>query len=103
MNPTLYVAIIRAACGFIMVFFLPGYLLSLLLLHNIYGLERVVLSIGLSIAITVAVSFLLSTLQWILGVGRFSQELLSVFLAMICILQLIYIGVREDAGSVHRP
>ncbi|MCK5617631.1 DUF1616 domain-containing protein [Candidatus Pacearchaeota archaeon] len=103
MSPVLYVAIIRAVCGLILVLFLPGYLLSMLFIHDVDVIERMVFSIGLSIATTVAVSFFLTALQWIFGFGRFSQEQITVSLSMICILQLIYIGVRQDAGSVHRP
>jgi len=103
MSPILYVAIIRAICGLILVFFLPGYLLSLLFIHDVDIIERTVFSIGLSIATTVAVSFLLTALQRISGAGSFSQEQITVSLSMICILQLIYIGVRQDASSVHRP
>jgi uncharacterized membrane protein len=44
-------SIVRAICGFILVFFLPGFAWTLVLFHGINNIERIALSFGLSIAI----------------------------------------------------
>ena len=45
------VPVLRAIIGFVLVFFLPGFAWTLVIFRNITVLERVVLSIGLSIAL----------------------------------------------------
>jgi uncharacterized membrane protein len=90
-------------CGFLLVFFLPGYLFSLLFVHEFDSFERIVFSIGLSIATAVTVSFFLTAVQHLSGAPSFSQDSVSAVLSSICIVQLVCLGVREDATGIHRP
>jgi uncharacterized membrane protein len=56
------VPVIRAVLGFILVFFLPGFAWSFILFHKINNLERVALSIGLSIALVTLAVLVLNVL-----------------------------------------
>ena len=54
--------VIRAILGVILVFFLPGFAWTLVIFKNINIIERIAISIGLSIALTTLVILVLNVL-----------------------------------------
>ena len=57
--------VIRGILGFVLVFFIPGFAWTLVFFHKVTVLERIALSIGLSIAL---VTLVMIFLNYIFGV-----------------------------------
>ncbi len=102
MNFTLFYHVLRAILGLIMVLFLPGYLISNLIIREIDRWERIALSIGLSIAATVAASFLLSAFHALSGLKAYTPIGMSSLLSLSCIiLSFFQRGPYYEAGVYH--
>lgn len=61
-QPITFFSVLKAALGGLLIFFLPGFLWSLFLFSTISWLERVPVSIGISLAITSVAGIVLSML-----------------------------------------
>jgi len=76
------VPIIRAALGFILVFFVPGFAWTLVFFRQINVIERIVLSFGLSIAVVTLSIFSLNILIGIRITG-FNSVLVIIVVTII--------------------
>ena len=73
---------VRALLGFILVFFLPGFAWTLVFFRQINILERLVLSIGLSIAVVVLSILALNKLIGVRITG-FNSLLIIIFVTVV--------------------
>lgn len=78
--------IIRTALGMLLVFFLPGYLLSVIIIKRLNSVERFCLSIGLSLAIAVMMGINLSAIGYLSATKAITGRNLWVSLLIICAL-----------------
>ncbi|MBI4186039.1 MAG: DUF1616 domain-containing protein [Chloroflexi bacterium] len=88
-------SIVRAALGFALVFFLPGFAWTLVLFRQINVLERIALSFGLSIAI-VALSLL--ALNKLVGLRISGLNSALVIIVVTIIPVAVYCLKRLRAG-----
>lgn len=100
------VPFIRAALGFILVFFLPGFAWTLVFFRRIKVLERILLSFALSIVV-VTLSLLFA--NWILGLKVTGTSSVFVILMVTILPVVIYYlagfvrrrsGEEEEKGEV---
>ncbi len=84
--------IIRAAIGFILVFFLPGFVWTLIFFNQINLIERVALSFGLSVAL-VALSVLGSNVLFGVRVTGFNA---LVIIGLITALPLVIYYIKRN-------
>ena len=85
------IPVIRALLGFILLFFLPGFTWSLVFFRRVSIIERVVLSIGLSIAL-VTLSLLFMDRLIGIRITSFSSVLVII---LITIIPLIFYSLNR--------
>lgn len=74
--------VIRAILGFILVFFLPGFVWTLVFFRQVNALERVALSFGLSIAV-VTLSILALNMLFGIRITGFNSVLVIIAITII--------------------
>jgi uncharacterized membrane protein len=79
--------------GFVLVLFLPGFVLSMLILKKLSSIDRFLISVGLSIAITAFVAFMLSGRLLAFGLMTSANVWLSLLVITIA-LTVIYLFKR---------
>jgi uncharacterized membrane protein len=79
--------IITIILGLLFVLFIPGYLLSLIILKKLNLIERICLSFGLSVVIVVFLSFFLTAIGYFLKIRAITA--FSVWLSLL-ILSLFF-------------
>jgi uncharacterized membrane protein len=77
---------IKIILGLIFTLFLPGYLLSLLLFKKLRRIERISLSIGLSIAITVFLGFSLSAVSYLTFSKAITERSVWISFILLCVI-----------------
>ncbi len=82
-----FLAVLRGIGGLILVFFLPGFAWSLVFFKNLKVVERIALSIGLSIAL---VTLIIMFLNIVLGMRITLFSSLMVIIAITAIPLTIY-------------
>ena len=82
-----HLSILRALLGFILVFFLPGFAWTLIFFRQINVIERVALSLGLSIAV---VTLSLLSLNRLVGIRITGFNSVLVILAVSIIPIVVY-------------
>jgi len=92
------VPIIRAILGFALVFFLPGFAWTLVFFRQVNVVERVALSIGLSIAL---VTLSILSLNRLLGMSITGVSSVVVIVVITVIPVVIYY-LRKYLGRVSR-
>lgn len=93
-----FLAIIRAMVGFALVFFLPGFAWTLVFFKKIKVVERITLSLGLSIAlVTLSVLFLNLALGMKINLAN---SVLTIVVITAVPLAIYYAG-RIKASSGH--
>ena len=92
--------IIRAILGVILVFFLPGFAWSLVIFKNVNIIERIAISIGISIAMTTLVILVLNVLfnMKITGISS-----LVTIIVLTIIPAAIYLIRRLSSGGAEVP
>ena len=101
MFPTLqHIPGLRAALGFILVFFLPGFAWTLVFFSGkqVDVVERIVLSFGISIALVTLTIFVMNKL---VGIEITGVSSLAAILVLI-VVPLIYCGVKRFVLQGHR-
>mgnify|MGYP001593716250 CR=1 FL=1 len=84
---------IKIGLGLLVVVFLPGFLLSFIMLNRLDLVERIVLSIGLSIYIATLISFNLSMVGYIRETRGITTENVWISLFGICVLFAFILAV----------
>jgi uncharacterized membrane protein len=74
--------VVRAILGFILVFFLPGFVWTLIFFRQLNVLERIVFSFGLSIAI-VTLSILLANVVFGMRISGFNSVLVIIVITIL--------------------
>ena len=92
------VPIIRAVLGFALVFFLPGFAWTLVFFRQVNVVERVAISIGLSIAL---VTLSILSLNRLLGMSITGVSSVVVIVVITVIPVVIYY-LRKYLGRVNR-
>lgn len=82
-------AALFASVGFVLVLFLPGFVLSLMLFRSLGPIDRFSLSVGLSIVIVACLAILLSS-----TVGMTLINVWMSLIAVIVALTLAYVIAR---------
>ena len=80
-------AIVRAIFGFIFVFFVPGFAWAFVFFKGINVIERVALSLGLSIAIVTLSLFLLN---WLIGIRITTLNSVLVIIVVTILPLVVY-------------
>ena len=88
------VPVLRAIIGFLLVFFLPGFAWTLVIFKNIIVLERVALSIALSIAL-VTLSIIGLNLGLHMKINGANALLIIIFLTVIPIVIYLFKRLRR--------
>ena len=92
---------VRAALGFILVFFLPGFAWTFIFFHKLHHIERIALSFGLSIAIVTLSVIALNVLLQVPISGW--NSVLTILVLTLIPLPIYYILKRirkpEDTPS----
>ncbi len=89
--------ILLAATGFFVVLFLPGYLLSLLMLPRLRISERLAMSLGLSVFVVVLFSFLFTIIGSFSSAGLITGVTVWLSMAFVCsALGALYLARRRQ-------
>jgi len=75
---------LKMLVGFVLTLFLPGYLLSLIILRKSDFLERIGMSVVLSFAVVVGLGFLLSFIGNLTATKAITEASVYVSLVVIC-------------------
>ena len=91
--------VVRIILGFILVFFLPGFVWSLVFFKKINILERVALSLGLSIALVTLAVLILNVLFHVKITGVNALITIGVMTVIAVIIYLIRRYVMRKSGA----
>ena len=87
--------VIKVILGLLITMFLPGYLLSVILVRKSEIIERICLSIGLSIFIIVVLSFFLTAISYLLNIKGITSLSVWLSLLVVCVILFIIIRMRK--------
>ena len=96
----IFLMIIKILISFILILFLPGYFLSLIILKNISKLERICVSIGLSIVLVVLMGFILTALYHVIRIKTITASNVTILLSILSMIFAIvwYRSERNENG-----
>lgn len=97
--------IIRIILGLLTVMFLPGYLLSLILLKKLSLAERLCLAIGLSIFIVVFLGFFLTLVSYLSktkGISIFGVWLSLIIICLLLIIALLILHRQHNKKQLSQ-
>ena len=77
---------IRIILGLLFSIFLPGYLLSLILFRKLKIIERICLSVGLSVSILVFLGFFLSGIGYLINIKAINALSVWFLLLVVCVI-----------------
>jgi len=95
------VPVIRAVVGFVLVFFLPGFVWSLCFFRNLKALERITLSIALSIAL-VTLSLLFVNRLTGLRINGLNSVLIILVVTILPVIAYYLNRVIRNRGLFQR-
>ena len=91
--------IIKIISGLLFGLFIPGYLLSLILFKKLKIIERVCLSIGLSISIIVVLGFFLTAISYLTNIKGITA--LTVWFSLLTISLIFIIVIRRKYKKIR--
>jgi len=94
--------IIQIVFGIIFVLFLPGFLLSLVILKDMENIERIALAIGLSISIVVALGFSLTFIGNFINIRLITSYYVWISLALLSLIFGMLIIFRHRNKLLRR-